>query len=406
MCQDCSQHKGKLSLTILKRFRILRLFRRYTFVLGNDIMVRLLGLLLVLLFCGTYIHSAGLQYIEQLRDDKKYRAPQPVTTYHIKSRRRDISRSVLALETRLTKPSTTGVAKAECDSSPGFLSIRADKRWKLKLAAKYDELVSSLQHGFGLDDDQALYDVQAVPRRPSGHENQTLASFFLPIISQMEYRILIGSFYTMAEALVEANVTFFLYGGSQLGAFRHHGLVPWDDDVDVMFNVSDKGKIKQILSNIPYYTLFAPEDRQWKFFETSLANVLHSKYTWPFIDIFFFEENATHVWDNLPMFKSVFCFLKEDVFPVVYRPFENGLAPVPRRSESVLRQSYDIDMCHTNFYWHKYESWAPKDRDKQADCAHLFDSLPFVFRQRLSHSCLEETLRRGNRTLSRFVLNG
>ena len=61
------------------------------------------------------------------------------------------------------------------------------------------------------------------------------------------------------------NLCYMLSGGSLLGAIRHKGFIPWDDDVDIMMPREDYEKFIEIFHNNETYNLFTLENKKWDF---------------------------------------------------------------------------------------------------------------------------------------------
>lgn len=102
------------------------------------------------------------------------------------------------------------------------------------------------------------------------------------------------------EFCEEYNLQYFLVGGTLLGAVRHQGFIPWDDDIDIVMPRPDYDRLKQLQSQIsaPYEFLDSSKD---------------PNYIYPFIKI---TNSELIVQENF--YKPFTSGVWIDVFPLDY----------------------------------------------------------------------------------------
>lgn len=196
------------------------------------------------------------------------------------------------------------------------------------------------------------------------HKESSLLSpqdkYFLPQMTDAEKHELLLLYKVMDTFLSEADVEFYLVFGSLLGVYRHRGLIPWDDDIDVAIDVFHWQNVRKALSCVRNYTLLVRPNMHWKFFQSGKP--------FPFIDIFFMTEDNDYTWPVVDYSRSE-VFLKKHVFPLTYGPFEGMMVPIPHDTIAVLDATVDVAYCQSSSIHHR--NHVPFSKIFTVPCAEL-----------------------------------
>ena len=197
--------------------------------------------------------------------------------------------------------------------------------------------------------------------------------------------------------LWQHNITYVLAYGNLIGSYMMHDLLPWDDDLDILIYDKDRHKIVPLFqkySDQGIDTMFYHNGNTQTlklFFKNSSRAGLRS-WRWPFIDVAFYDENSTHVWNMDARRQMVMD--KQRFYPLHRRPLGNLWLPAPRDTRGFLTAKYGHLSCSTHPWNHRWE--VPAWRVYKVPCHTLKEYYPFVSRgkagQKLFDGGVKETL--------------
>jgi len=177
----------------------------------------------------------------------------------------------------------------------------------------------------------------------SFYEEENREGYVVKTSQKELWAILLDMLLELDRICKKNNIKYFLDSGTLLGAIRHHGFIPWDDDIDVIMTREDYNKFLEIGPQEfkePYFLQNAYTDIDYvrghsQIRRSNTCGILKSEYKKQvkfnqgiFIDVFvldgipdnkiknfFFQQKIRLFWAGLNDFAPIFqCFNLPKIF--------------------------------------------------------------------------------------------
>lgn len=210
------------------------------------------------------------------------------------------------------------------------------------------------------------------------------SSSILPrALSQCEHSILMRLLMTIDRICRNEKIIYMMSHGTLLGSWRHHDIIPWDDDADLIISMDGKSRFLTALSlhneSLLQYSTYLVRGQTERFYKIYFRNTPRAgQYSWgfPSVDIFFFTQNKTHI---VPETHRVLTMELKHVFPLKMRPFGQLWLPAPKKPQYIFSYTINNECLR--------EDWSHRNETSQEvitiECTKLKDVYPFVYRKDL-----------------------
>ena len=178
-----------------------------------------------------------------------------------------------------------------------------------------------------------------VVKRDDAHYDYTVGAK-----EQKTFKILLIILKLWNKLAKECGIEYWACAGTLLGAVRHSGFIPWDNDIDISIMLPDLKKVKQILEKHPDLTYCECEQG---------LQVRYRNYEFPFMDVFicdYYDKNTIKYCGflskrNEPTWFIDYYFPNEHVYenelyPLKEIKFEDTTITVPKIQKNMLFRTY------------------------------------------------------------------
>lgn len=137
---------------------------------------------------------------------------------------------------------------------------------------------------------------------------------------------------------LDNDIIYWAEGGTLLGTVRNQGIIPHDDDIDVVMFEKDFNKLRKALEGNDKYYIKQVKFPMWKFERKGIDGV--------WIDIFIIDEEEDKVMYKEPKHRKVWpnmWFKKSEILPLREVDFEDIRIIIPNDPIPYLERCYGSD---------------------------------------------------------------
>ncbi len=246
--------------------------------------------------------------------------------------------------------------------SPEELLKDFDKNFViLIISSHYDEMKQQIS-SMGYKEGENVFSVVNLKKIIEKNKNEVLNHKFNELsieeIKEEEFNIL----KYIKKVCYENDLRYYLCGGTMLGAVRHKGFIPWDDDIDISMPYPDYIKLLEIVDREGRYEI--------------LNNFTNNSYRGIFSKIMSKEIKSSYL--GLP--KPSNWSLCIDIFPIYSIPDDK------EEAERVLKKNKESKIILQKAFM--YETYGDKFLEIRNNLANMWNDIGFEKTEKVIRTCV------------------